>query len=82
MIPTANWELEHIVYEERSRAAQRRRRNWEYAASLPRHPLRTLPSATGQLRISLGRLRMLAATVEPVDPPSTTRPSGSLHPQA
>jgi hypothetical protein len=35
MIPMPDWELERLVYEERSQAAQRRRRNWVHVHARP-----------------------------------------------
>ena len=65
MIPVPNWELERLVYEERSRAAQARRFAWMQAAARRAHPLRGA-AASSQLRNAVAQaLYWLAAKVEP-----------------
>lgn len=65
MTPMPNWELERLVYEARSRAAQAQRFAWIHAPARRARPVRGA-GASRRLRNSVARaLHWLAAKVEP-----------------
>jgi hypothetical protein len=59
MIPMPDWELERLVYEERSQAAQRRQRNWVHAHARPVHTRRAVRAAN-QMRTALAHVLLRA----------------------